>query len=69
MVDVPTEYVDLVIMAAQAKAMAKLRMVNERQTMEGALTGRFADIHALFGESVQIKQLEKQPGIQTPRGE
>ncbi len=69
MVDVPTEYVDLVIMAAQAKAMAKLRMVNERQTMEGALAGRFADIHALFGESVQIKQLEKQPGIQTPRGE
>lgn len=69
MVDVPTEYVDLVVMAAQAKAMAKLRMVAERQTLKAEIDNRFGEIHALFGEKIQIRQLEKQPGTQTPRGE
>lgn len=65
-VDVPTEYVDLVVMHALGKAFGKFQRQSDRQRVESDLGGRYADIHALFGESIQLKQLEDQPGVQTP---
>lgn len=67
MVDVPTEYVDLIIMGAQAKAMGKLNMANERQATEGALSRRYAEIAQMYGQAIQLKQLEEKAGIQTPQ--
>lgn len=67
MVDVPTEFVDLIIMGAQSKAMGKLNMVGERQQVEGTLSQRYAEISQMYGQAIQLTQLEKAAGIQTPQ--
>lgn len=67
MVDVPTEYVDLIIMGAQAKAMGKLKMINERQQIEGDLAQRYAEIAQSYGQELQLVQIEKAAGVQSPK--
>lgn len=67
MVDVPTEYVDLIIMGAQAKAMGKLKMLNERRLVEDELSQRYGEIAQAYGQEIQLAQIEKASGIQTPQ--
>lgn len=69
MLDVPTEYVDLPIMYAQARALGKLNSFGEKSAVENELSIRYGAIRQLYGDEIQIKALEKQAGIQTPRGE
>ncbi|TET41444.1 MAG: hypothetical protein E3J60_04635 [Dehalococcoidia bacterium] len=67
MVDVPTEYVDLIIMGAQAKAMGKLKMTQERNAIEQDLARRYAEIAQSYGQEIQLAQIEKAAGIQSPQ--
>ena len=65
--DVPTEYVDLVVMSALSKALFKLNMLGEKQTVDADISNRFNDIRALYSSEIQLQQAEKVPGVQTPR--
>ncbi len=69
MLDVPSEYVDLPIMYAQARALGKFNSMAEMAVVERELEGRYSAIHALYGEAIQLKALEERAGIQTPRVE
>jgi len=69
MVDVPTEYVDLVVMGAQARALGKMQMTEKKTTVENQLAQRYGEIHQLYGQAIQVMNLESQAGVQTPRGE
>ncbi len=66
-VDVPSEFVDLVVMSAISKALFKLNMMGEKQQVEQDIVARFNDIRSLYQNEMQYMQLEKQPGIQTGR--
>lgn len=66
-VDVPTEYVDLVVMSALSKALFKLNMVGEKNQVDNDISSRFNDIRQLYSSEIQINQAEKIPGTQTPR--
>lgn len=67
MVDVPTEFVDLIIMGAQAKAMGKLKMINEQRVIEDELAQRYNEITQAYGQEIQLAQIEKAAGVQTPQ--
>lgn len=69
MVDVPTEYIDLVVMGAQARALGKLNMTDKKNVVENQLAQRYGEIHQLFGEAIQVMNLESNAGVQTPRNE
>jgi len=65
--DVPTEFYDLVILSALSKALFKLNMLGEKQTVDADIARQFTDIRAMYGEEMQMMQVEKAPGVQTPR--
>ena len=67
MLDVPTEYVDLPILFAQARALGKLQRQDLRRGIEQDIANQYANIHATFAEEIQIKAGEKAAGIQTRR--
>ena len=67
MLDVPTEYVDLPILFAQARALGKLQRQDLRRGVEQDISNQYANIHATFAEEIQIKAGEKAAGIQTRR--
>lgn len=66
-VNVPSEFADLVVMFAHAKALGKLGMSGQRQEVEGEMVRRFDEIRSTYANEIQLMQLEKQPGTQTPR--
>lgn len=67
-VDVPTEYVDLVVTFAQSKAYQKLGMMNEKSMLDADIAGKFNDIRQLFNQEIQIAKVETQPGQQSKTG-
>lgn len=67
-VDVPTEYVDLVIMYAQTRALSKLQMLDRKAQVDNEIAAKINDIRAVYASDIQLMQLEKTPGVQTPRG-
>jgi len=66
-VDVPTEFVDLVIMSALSKALLKLNMMGEKSQVEADIASKFNDIRSLYANEMQLMQIEKTPGLQSPR--
>jgi hypothetical protein len=66
-VDVPTEYVDLVIMSAMSKAMTKLNQLQAKQGIDQSIAEAFNEIRGSYSSDIQAKQVENAPGIQTPR--
>jgi hypothetical protein len=66
-VDVPTEYVDLVILYAQSRALNKLNMLGEKNEVDQDIAQRLADIRSQYANEAAIFNAEKQPGVQTPR--
>ncbi len=67
MVDVPTEYTDLVIMYAQARALGKLKRQDLRAGVEQDISQMYGAIHGLFAEELQIRAAEKPAGIISQR--
>ena len=63
MLDVPTEYTDLVIMYAQARALGKLKRQDLRAGVEQDISQMYGAIHGLFAEELQIRAAEKPAGI------
>ena len=68
-VDVPTEYVDLVIMYAQARALSKLQMLDRKSQVDQEIAAKINDIRSVYASDIQLLQMEKTPGMQTPRGQ
>lgn len=66
-IDVPSEFYDLVILSALAKALFKLNMLGEKQAVDADIANKFNDIRSLYASEIQISQAEKVPGVQTPR--
>lgn len=66
-IDVPSEFYDLVILSALSKALFKMNMLGEKQTVDADISNRFNDIRALYSSEIQLAQAEKVPGVQTPR--
>ncbi len=67
MLDVPTEYTDLVIMYAQARALGKLKRQDLRLGVENDISQMYGAIHGLFAEELQIRAAEKPAGIISQR--
>jgi hypothetical protein len=65
--DIPDEYVDLVIMFAQSKAYQKLGMLGDKQGIDTDIQGRLNDIRGMFANEMGMIQAEDRPGVQTPR--
>jgi hypothetical protein len=65
-VDVPGEYVDLVIMVAQSIAMGKLNLLDAKRVVEQSVNQTMNDILQQYQVGVQQLQLENLPGEQTP---
>lgn len=67
-VDVPGEYVDLVIMVAQGIAMGKLNLLDAKRGVEQSINQTMNDILQQYQVGIQQLQIENLPGRQTPRG-
>jgi hypothetical protein len=65
--DVPDEYVDLVIMHAQGKAYQKLGSVQQKADVDQDITNRLNDVRAAFAHEMQMFNVEMPQGQQTPR--
>jgi|TARA_Y100000310_G_scaffold315261_1_gene365590 hypothetical protein len=65
--DVPTEYYDLVVLSAMAKATSKLNMIGVKQQLDADVAQKFNEIRALYAQEVQVSALEERVGVQTPR--
>ena len=64
-VDVPTEFVDLVLMYAQSKALGKLGVTQGKQEVDADIAARFNEIKQSYQQEVGQRQAEAQPGVQT----
>ena len=68
-VDVPTEYVDIVINSATAKALGKLGASTRQAQLNQEVDDSLAKILLDFQTAVQVEVVEKPEGKQTPRQE
>lgn len=66
-VDVPTEFADLVVLSALARALGKLNMTSNKQEVDADISAKLNDIRGLYANEVQQLQFENMPGTQTPR--
>lgn len=65
--DIPEEYVDLVVMHAQGKAYQKLGNIQSKADVDQDVNARLNDVRQSFAQDMQIFQAEKPLGQQTPR--
>jgi len=65
--DVPDEYVDLVIMHAQGKAYQKLGAVQQKADVDQDINTRLNDVRQAFAHEMQMFNTEMPQGQQTPR--
>lgn len=66
-VDVPSEFYELLILAALSKAVGKLRLMDVKAGIDQDVSRMFADIRAMYGQEIQQMAIESAPGTQTPR--
>jgi len=65
--DVPTEFYDLVILSAMSKATQKLNILQLKQSVDASVAAKYSDIRAAYSQEVQQDMVEEAPGVQTPR--
>jgi hypothetical protein len=65
--DVPTEYYDIVVLSAMAKAMSKVNMMANKATAERDVQQKLSEVRSLYGIEAQVEAAEDAVGIQTPR--
>jgi len=67
-VDVPTEFVDLVILYALSKALGKLGLTQGKQEVDQDIAERFNAINQAYAAEIAMRTREQAPGMQTARG-
>ena len=65
--DIPDEYVYLLIMHAQCKAYQKLGNIQSKADIDGDIARRLDDVRQAFANEMQMYNLELPQGQQTPR--
>jgi len=65
--DVPTEYYDIIVLSAMAKAMSKVNMMANKATAERDVAAKLNEVRTLYGLEAQVEAAEEAVGIQTPR--
>jgi len=63
-VDIPTEFVDLVIMYALSRALGKLGLTQIKQEVDQDISERFNEINKMYANEIALRQAEAAPGLQ-----
>ncbi|MAC53185.1 MAG: hypothetical protein CME31_11655 [Gimesia sp.] len=65
--DAPTEYYDIIVLSAMAKAMSKVNMMANKATAERDVAAKLNEVRTLYGLEAQVEAAEEAVGVQTPR--